>query len=157
MSESRNHPVGTIDEGLRFFGIAHSSVVVSDMERSLVFYRDVLQLAVTDDHEIFGDFLTSVTGIEGARIRVVLLSAGDRVARVELLEYLQPRSTGVAPEPPETGASHVALYVADIHAAYRRLIDADVIAVAEPQSDGAHWALNVYDPDGIRVELLQRL
>jgi hypothetical protein len=69
------------------------------------------------------------------------------LARVELLEVLNPRSTGALPEPPSVGATHVALYIEDIHAAYRRLLDADVQIVAAPQSNGRHWAMNVYDPD----------
>jgi len=136
-------------------GIAHASVVVSEMERSLRFYRDVLGLEVTEDERVEGRFVSAVTGVSGADVRVVLLNAGDAVARVELVEFLAPRSGGLAPDMPALGASHVALLTDDIHAAHRALVAGGARPVCAPVSDGIRWAMHVYDPDGIRVELLQ--
>jgi catechol 2,3-dioxygenase-like lactoylglutathione lyase family enzyme len=140
---------------MALLGIAHASVVVSEMERSLRFYRDLLGLEVTEDERVKGRFVSAVTGVAGADVRVVLLSAGDAIARVELVEFLVPRRGGFAPDMPTLGASHVALLTDDIHTAHRDLLAGGARLVCAPVSDGVRWAMHVYDPDGIRVELMQ--
>jgi catechol 2,3-dioxygenase-like lactoylglutathione lyase family enzyme len=136
-------------------GIAHASVVVSDMERALRFYRDLLGLVVTDDEDVSGAFVSTVAGLPDVRVRVVLLSAGDPVARVELLQFVSPQGFGAAPPLPALGASHVALLTSDIHALHRSLTAAGVTTVSAPIDNGVHWAMHVLDPDDIRVELLE--
>jgi catechol 2,3-dioxygenase-like lactoylglutathione lyase family enzyme len=96
-----------------------------------------------------------VAGLPDTRLRIVLLSAGDRIARLELLEFQSPRSGGLPPRLPALGTSHVALWTDDIHAFYELLTDAGVEAVSPPQTNGAVWAMHVLDPDGIRIELMQ--
>jgi lactoylglutathione lyase len=142
---------------MTLLGIAHASVVVSDMERSLRFYRDALGLTVTDDDRLTGPFVSAVTGLPGTDVRVVLLSAGDPVARVELVEFRTPSGTGAAPAMPAIGASHVALLTDDIHAAHRAVVEAGGRPVSPPVENGVHWAMHVLDPDDVRVELMQAI
>jgi catechol 2,3-dioxygenase-like lactoylglutathione lyase family enzyme len=139
----------------KLLGIAHTSVVVADMDRSLRFYQRLLGMTVTTDSGVKGPFVSSVAGLPDVRMRIVLLDAGDPVARVELLQFHTPTSSGTAPELPAIGTSHVAFLTDDIHKLHARLTAADVEAVSPPMNDGRQWAMHVYDPDGIRVELIQ--
>jgi catechol 2,3-dioxygenase-like lactoylglutathione lyase family enzyme len=98
-----------------------------------------------------------VSGLPQARLRIVLLSAGDPVARLELLEFRTPPTSGSAPRLPALGTPHVAFLTDDIHETHAALVAAGVRVVSPPATDGVHWAMHVYDPDGIRTELMQRV
>ena len=99
-----------------FRGIHHSSVVVSDMQRSIGFYRDTLGLKLDADEVLSGPFISAVLGYPDCRVRWVTLDAGDPVARVELLQMLSPSGVGSAPQLDRVGGSHVGLVVDDIWA-----------------------------------------
>ncbi|MDQ3810957.1 MAG: VOC family protein, partial [Chloroflexota bacterium] len=73
-----------------FLGIDHTAIVVSDTERSLAFYRDVLGLRVAGESENYGTEQEHLNNVFGARVRITGLRA-DSGPGVEFLEYLAPR------------------------------------------------------------------
>lgn len=94
---------------------------VSDMDRAIDFYRDVLTFDVESDTEIHGREYELLTGVFGARSRIVRLRLGDEV--IELTEFLTPRGR---PIPQDSRSNdlwfqHVAIIVSDMDAAYARL------------------------------------
>lgn len=94
---------------------------VSDMDRAIDFYRDVLTFEVESDTEIHGREYELLTGVFGARSRIVRLRLGDEV--IELTEFLTPRGR---PIPQDSRSNdlwfqHVAIIVSDMDAAYARL------------------------------------
>ena len=78
-----------------FLGIDHTAIVVSDTDRSLGFYRDVLGLAVAGASENHGTEQEHLNNVFGAHLRITALRAA-RGPGVEFLEYLAPRG-GRAP------------------------------------------------------------
>ena len=141
--------------------IHHTSRTVSDMERSLSFYRDLLGMPVVLDTEMQGEMLEREVAMPGAHLRFVLLDAGGETS-LELLQYHAPPGEPFPKEakPADVGAHHVALVVADIREAYGRLASAGVRFTYEPQEVDAgffrgHWTVYCYDPDGLIVELWQ--
>ena len=69
--------------------VNHTGVGVSDMKRSLTFYRDLLELDVIFDSDVLENKrLSSVVGMTNARGRVVWLRAGDTM--IELWEWDNP-------------------------------------------------------------------
>src|SRR5215469_1777222 len=64
------------------------SLVVSDMDRSVTFYSQVLSFEKVSDVEVFGDDYEHLEGLFGARTRVVRLRLGDE--SIELKEFLTP-------------------------------------------------------------------
>jgi catechol 2,3-dioxygenase-like lactoylglutathione lyase family enzyme len=69
--------------------VNHTGVGVSDMKRSLTFYRDLLELDVIFDSDVLENkLLSSVVGVTNARGRVVWLRAGDTM--IELWEWDNP-------------------------------------------------------------------
>ena len=66
--------------------VHHVSFTVSDMERSLEFYREALGFEVLDDRTVEGDFAETVTGLEGVRMRIIHLSGYGQ--GLELIQYL---------------------------------------------------------------------
>jgi catechol 2,3-dioxygenase-like lactoylglutathione lyase family enzyme len=142
-------------------GIHHTSRTVSDMERSLAFYRDRLSMPVVLDTEMRGPMLEREVAMPGAQLRFVLLDAGGPTS-LELLQYYSPPGAPLPADakPADTGAHHVALLVDDIHAAHAELTEAGVEFTWPPQQVDAgafegHWTAYCRDPDGLIVELWQ--
>jgi lactoylglutathione lyase len=127
---------------LRAMKYLHTMVRVTDIERSLAFYRDALGLEVLSrrDHEA------------GRYTLVFLAAPGDREAQVELT-YNWPDANGKAET--YTGGrnfGHLAYAVDDIYAACARLQEHGV-TINRPPRDGR--MAFVRSPDGISIELLQ--
>jgi catechol 2,3-dioxygenase-like lactoylglutathione lyase family enzyme len=144
--------------GLR--GIHHACRTVSEMERSLGFYRDLIGLQVLVDEELAGEGLERTTALEGAALRVVELGAGDATPYLELLEYHAPSGAPIDPQPCDPGAHHICFEVEDIGSAHERLVAAGVSFTHPPQlvAGGAFAgdrAAYYFDPDGMIVELWQ--
>lgn len=142
-------------------GIHHTSRTVSDMERSLGFYRDLLNMPVSLDTEMSGPMLEREVGMPGARLRFVLLETGGPT-KLELLQYYTPAGTPFPADakPADVGAHHVALLVDDLREAHAVLSEAGVTFTWPPQEVDAgafegHWTAYCYDPDGLVVELWQ--
>jgi len=79
-----------------FLGIDHTAVVVSDTDRSLSLYRDLLGMQVAGTSENFETEQEHLNNVFGARLRITTLRAADGPG-VELLEYLAPRDGRPAP------------------------------------------------------------
>lgn len=91
---------------------------VSDMDRAVAFYTGVLPFVKVSDREISGRTYELLTGVFGARSRVVTLRLGSE--EIELTEFLAPRGR---PMPADLRANdhlfqHIAIVVSDITKAY---------------------------------------
>src|SRR5216684_3399671 len=64
-------------------------MTVSDMDRSVEFFTNVLSFEKVSDLEVVGDAYEHLEGVFGLRMRVVRMRLGDEF--VELTEYLVPR------------------------------------------------------------------
>lgn len=73
-----------------FLGIDHTAIVVSDTEKSLKLYRDVLGFKVVGQSENYGPEQERLNHVFGARLRITTLRAAKGPA-VEFLEYITPR------------------------------------------------------------------
>ncbi len=120
----------------------HTMVRVTDIEKSLAFYRDALGLDVLSRRDN-----------EGGRYTLVFLAApGDSSAQIELT-YNWPGADGKAEV--LGGArnfGHVAYAVDNIYATCQRLLDHGVV-ISRPPRDGR--MAFVRSPDNISIELLQ--
>jgi catechol 2,3-dioxygenase-like lactoylglutathione lyase family enzyme len=142
-------------------GIDHAGISVENLEATLHFYRDLLDLRVTDEGEDAGPELDAITGLSGVRMRYAELDLGAGQL-LEVIEYRTPQGARLEQRQPDPGASHLALRVDDVDALYERLVAAGVPAQGRPTEITAPGAWNgarcVYleDPDGRTVELVQR-
>jgi glyoxylase I family protein len=140
--------------------IRHTGIVVTDMDRALRFYCDLLGLShVVIDTVVSSDIHARVTAVPGARIRTVMLDAPDGI-RIELLQYLShPRPAPQRVDSCDIGCSHVAFTVDDVDRAYALLCGEGVAFNCPPQVDPTGYAKFAYchDFDGTIVELTQVL
>ncbi len=94
---------------------------VSDMDKSIEFYTGILLFEKVSDREIFGTELEHLSGVFGARARIVDLRLGGET--LQLTEYLTPRGR---PIPVDSRSNdrwfqHIAIIVSDMDKAYSRL------------------------------------
>jgi catechol 2,3-dioxygenase len=125
---------GTIDPRV---DIGHVHLKVSDIDRALAFYRDVLGFEVT---QRFGD-------------DAAFLSAGGYHHHLGLNTW-ESRG-GSAPPPGTTGLYHVAIRYPDratLGDALQRLVEAGV-PVSGATDHGVSEAIYLSDPDGNGIEL----
>ncbi len=140
---------------LAFRDFSHVTVRVSDMERSLAFYRDGLGLRVIFDVRLEGAGLEAVTGAKGASGRMVgLLVPGAGKVAIELLGFESPKS---APPPRGrfTGYSNISLSVDDLDAAYAECAARGLRPLHQPVEVGGVRMFFLADPDGTPIELIQ--
>jgi len=140
--------------------VRHFGIVVSDMERSLHFYRDLLGLNIVRAMDESGQYLDNMLALKDVRVTTVKMSAESGSTLVELLEFeSHPRQPRGDLEVCSVGPSHVAFAVDDLDAIYRRLLQAGVHFNAPPQlsPDGYAKVTFCQDPDGTSVELVEVL
>ena len=94
---------------------------VSDMDRAVDFYTRVLPFEKVSDVEIAGTDFEHLSGVFGARVRVVCLMLGDET--LELTEYLTPqgREIPVDSRSNDRWFQHVAIIVSDMDKAFAYL------------------------------------
>jgi len=138
-------------------------LTVSDMDRSLQFYTQVLDFVKVSDTEVAGSPYERLEGVFGARLRVVRLRLGDEV--LQLTQYLAPQGR---PFPADSRSNdrwfqHVAIIVSDMDRAYARLRQFKVqhastgpqlLPKTIPNAAGIR-AFYFRDPDGHFLEILQ--
>jgi len=139
----------------------HTCYTVSDLERSLAFYRDLLGCEVIATQEKEGGYLAAIVGYPDAHVRMAHLRVPGGEHLIELFEYLAPEGGKADVEPRNVGASHVCFIVDDLPALYERLRERGVESFVSPPVEvdtglnRGGFALYVRDPDGITVELFQ--
>ena len=115
---------------LAFIANAHGQVAtrvesvgftVSDMDKALDFYTKVLPFEKVSDVETFGTEFEHLSGVFGARVRIVRLKLGNEV--LELTEYFTPqgRAIPVDSRSNDRWFQHIALIVSDMDKAYAHL------------------------------------
>jgi catechol 2,3-dioxygenase-like lactoylglutathione lyase family enzyme len=94
---------------------------VSDMDRAIDFYTRVLPFEKVSDVEIAGTEYEHLSGVFGARVRIVRLMLGGET--LELTEYLTPQGREITADSRSNDRwfQHVAIIVSDMDKAYAYL------------------------------------
>jgi len=111
----------------------HTGITVSNLERSLAFWRDVLGFVLSHTAHQTGDLAREITGVEGAELKLaVLKTPGGH--KIELLEYLAPadRKRGTL-RPCDVGSVHVALLIEDLDAVLTQIAASGWKTAGNPQ------------------------
>src|SRR5436190_19295734 len=100
----------------RIIAADHTWITVTNLERSLAFWRDVLGFELSHQPHQTGDLASEITGVPGAEISIAVLKGYGH--KIELLEYLAPSDRKhVDLRPCDVGSVHVALTVDNLDAA----------------------------------------
>lgn len=137
----------------------HVGITVSDLGRSLAFYRDLLGFRVAYERgEVTAEYMPRLVGIPGARLKIAGLDIPG--LHLDLIEYIEPKGAARAGPTSDVGNGHLGFTVDDIWAAYHALREAGVTFRSEPISptqgpNKGGWAVYFVDPDGITLEMIQ--
>ena len=144
-------------------GVDAIGITVSDMDRAVDFYSNVLTFEKVSDTEVAGENFEHLEGVFGLRMRVVRMKLGDEF--IELTEYLAPKGR---PIPVDSRSNdrwfqHIAIIVSDMDRAYARLRENKVEHASSGPQRLPDWNKNAAgiaafyfkDPDGHPVEVLQ--
>jgi catechol 2,3-dioxygenase-like lactoylglutathione lyase family enzyme len=142
--------------------IHHTGFTVSDLDRSLHFYRDLLGLEVVAEQEKQGGYLAAIVGYPDAHVRMAHLRVPGADHVVELFQYLAPAGDAVGTiEPRNVGSPHLCFVMDDLPLLYERLRASGIESFFSPPVEvdtginAGGLALYLRDPDGIPVELFQ--
>ena len=132
----------------------HLVVGVTDMDRALAFYRDVLGMEVIFETLISGepfDAVLHATRKQEGRVVGGLLGG----LMVELLSLRVKPGADTAPRRAITGIHNVSLSVTDLDDTHRRIVAAGYTPDQEPFEIGGVRMFFVKDPDGTAVEFIE--
>ncbi len=143
-------------------GVGAIGLTVSDMDRSVRFFSQVLAFKKVSDVEFHNPQFDRLTGIFGARVRVVTMKLGQET--IQLTEYLTPPGR---PIPWDSHSNdrwfqHIAIVVKDMDAAYARLHRFKVKPISTEPQRIPDWnqaaagirAFYFRDPDNHPLELI---
>ena len=144
----------------RVIAADHTGFTVSNLERSLAFWRDVLGFELSHRPHQTGDLASEITGVPGAEISIAVLKGYGH--KIELLEYLAPadRKQRSDVRPCDVGFVHVAFIVDNLDAVVSAITTSGWKAAGKPQTlragpNAGKRVVYVRDPDGTTIEFMQ--
>jgi catechol 2,3-dioxygenase-like lactoylglutathione lyase family enzyme len=146
-----------------FLGIDHTAIVVSDTDRSLAFYTNVLGMRVAGGAENFGVEQEHLNQVFGARLRITALRAQSGPG-IEFLEYITP--PGGRPRRDDAKANDLVFwhthlvadglddFAAKLRQRQTKFVSKSVVALpgGAPQSSRS---VIVRDPDGHALQFIE--
>ena len=136
----------------------HTGITVSDLDRSIRFYRDLLGCKVSAPVRANGPFFEEIVGIPGCEIDIAFAKLPGHV--IELLCFRVPQGRTSTLRACDPGFMHVCIKVADIDKVVALVRSASFQAVgrvltAEGGPVDGLKVVYVRDPDGVVLELIE--
>jgi catechol 2,3-dioxygenase-like lactoylglutathione lyase family enzyme len=145
--------------GFKVLNTNHTSFTVSNLERTVAFFRDALRFEVVSQAPRDPKIISQVTGIEGAQVMIAYVRGPGHY--LELIEYLGPENRNrYVPRPCDVGFAHVAFDVDDIDAAIAAAGRYAIQPISDPATidrgpNAGGKVAYLRDPDGITIEFIQ--
>lgn len=142
-------------------GSIHTGMQVQDLERSIRFYVDVVGLRERERRIVTDPYIGAIVGVPSVEIHQAFLDIPGSSHWLELLEYRGVERGIIDPNTVNTGTVHLCLEVEDLENIYlewqrkgARFLSEPVTPTSGPNRGGR--VIYMTDPDGIRVELIER-
>ena len=142
--------------------IHHLGMTVADIERSIEFYRDTLQMTLVGRREKVEErYVMEQTGYEGVQLSVASFRVRPESPNsLEVVQYLNAAGEVADTSSNRPGNTHLCLVVDDLRAAYEELKEKGVRFRSEPVAITAGpnqggWVVYFYDPDDYILEMFQ--
>ncbi len=129
--------------------LSHVGLTVSNLDRSLAFYRDVA--GMNEGAIVEGENRQSGTPV---RMRMIHLATGSFL--LQLIEYNPPGKT-LELQQNNIGCIHISFYVPDVDAKYAEIKARGDVKITTPINQMGSQLRGFYteDPDGLPVEFVQ--
>jgi catechol 2,3-dioxygenase-like lactoylglutathione lyase family enzyme len=138
----------------------HTGITVSNLERSLEFWQNVLGFEFSHRAHQTGEMVEQITGVKGAELKLAVVKASSG-HKIELLEYLAPADRKkVDVRPCDVGSVHLAFTVDNLDAVLQKIAASGWKAAGKPQilsvgPNAGKRVVYVRDPDGITIEFME--
>jgi lactoylglutathione lyase len=140
--------------------IGHVGICVSDMKTSLRFWRDGLGFEVLTERRFRSSSWKRILEMGALELHTRVIRRGH--VMLELLEFEQPGHVGTPERSPmkRLGLTHIAVWVSDIDAVARRVVEHGGTLIEETRTVFDHpklkgkWLI-CCDPNGVRLELVE--
>jgi len=145
----------------RIIAADHTGITVSNLERSLEFWQNVLGFEFSHRAHQTNKMASEITGVPGAEIKLAVVKAPGG-HKIELLEYLAPPDRKhVNFRPCDVGSVHVAFTVDKLDAILEKIAASGWKAAGKPQTlktgpNAGKRVVYVRDPDGTTIEFMQQ-
>src|SRR5438132_12152313 len=145
---------------VRVIAADHTGITVSNLERSLEFWQNVLGFKFSHRAHETSEMASEITGVAGAEIKLAVVKAPGG-HKIELLEYLAPPDRKhVSLRPCDVGSVHVALTVDKLDAILEKIAASGWKAAGKPQTlktgpNAGKRVVYVRDPNGQTIEFMQ--
>ena len=138
--------------------LTHLGICVSELERSVAFYRDVLGFVEVGRYHVGDEATARILEVSDPDLELVYLERDGW--RIELLHYRSPGSTGDGERRAMNalGLTHLSFAVDDLDVA-TSAIEAGggcVLTRTAARFKSGNRGLFALDPDGTRIELIER-
>ena len=142
--------------------VHHVGITVSDIERSILFYRDLLGMQLVARRPCVEEgYVAEQTGYEGVKLSVASFRVRpDSPNSLEVVQYLNHTAQPASTSTNQPGVTHLCLLVDDLAAAYKalsaegvRFRSSPVQITAGPNKGGR--VIYLYDPDDYVLEMFQ--
>ena len=139
--------------------LSHIGICVSNLEKSLHFYRDVLGFQTVSELDVAGETIDRLLGLENVELHTIYLERDGTC--IELLSFASPTAVAnVAPRAMNgVGLTHLSMRVDDLARTLEDLRSAGVEVLEHTQIENPEFqaaAVFVVDPDSTRIELVQQ-
>ncbi len=132
----------------------HTGLSVTDMEKSLGLYRDILGMEVEWDANIkdISEFGT-VISLPGVHERIAMLRLNN--CRIELFQFFEPKGKKMERRQCDIGYMHVAFVVDELDNICRKLKEKGIQFYSEAQDLGIYHVIFFKGYDGETIELMK--
>jgi catechol 2,3-dioxygenase-like lactoylglutathione lyase family enzyme len=137
----------------------HVGIIVDDLAAAIDFFAE-LGLEVQGQFSVDGPWVDRIVGLEGVQNDAAMLQTPDGHGRLELIQFNSPPARGDDRDAPANtrGLRHIAFAVEDIHAVVAGLQARGTELVGELVNyHDSHWLCYVRGPEGIIVELAEKI
>ena len=138
--------------------IRHTGIVVSNLDKTLYFYRDILGLKIQREMNETGKYIDNLSGLKDVKVKTIKMSADDGNL-IELLYYESHPRKSFNRDICDIGYSHIAFTVENLEYKYKKLKEKGVRFNSAPQisPDGKTKVVFCCDPEGNFIELVEEL
>jgi len=139
----------------------HVGITVSDLEKMLFFYRDLLGYKIHKQALEEGRFIDSISNLDNVRVTTVKMipENNDMMSMIELLNYHSHKTNLSKLQINNGGITHFALTVEDVNSVYNKLLQNGIIFNCPPKlsEDGGAIVTFCRDPENNLIELVQEI
>lgn len=142
--------------------VTHIGLTVSDIDKSVAFYKDILKLDYVGEMKMQGEETDRLFNDKNLEVRVAYLKAKEGMTQIELIQFVNKEIREDKADLFKTSISEICFEVDDIDMWYDYLTEHGVECLSKPQAFdsreygfGISKAIYFKDPDGIILELME--